>query len=135
MLLCDPDIVEAVREGSLEAVEARAAWHGRGDRNDARILRGETDQRLRENAGVGGRTRLLGGHPARFDFESADAVICKGVSLRRLVAVTLGRDRVHEDRPIAVGDHLLHVLERLEQHVDPVSLDRPHVLEVQRFEE
>ena len=91
--------------------------------DDALVLLGELDQRVGEDDLVLRRARACSGRNAPDSTSNgADAVVLEGILLRRLVAVALRGERVHEDRAVAVREHRVHVLEGLEQHVDAVAL-------------
>ncbi len=99
------------------------------------VLLRQPDQGVREDLRVAGVPRLRGREGAGRHVELAHAVVLQGIALRRLVAVPLLGEGVHQNRAAPAREHLLHVLEGLEHHVHPVALDGPHVAEVQRLEE
>ena len=135
VLLGDADVVEAVRVRLLEAVEAGAIGHRCGDRDDARVLVGELDQRVREDPRVAGRTGRGLAHLAGLDLERRHAVVLERIRLGRRVAVALRGERVQQDRSLAAFEHAARVVERLEHVVDAVAPDRAEVAEAERLEE
>ena len=70
VLLGDADVVEAVRELALEAIEPGPRGHRRRDRDDALVLPREPDQGVGEDAGVGRRARLARCEATRGDVEA-----------------------------------------------------------------
>jgi hypothetical protein len=136
VLLRDTNVVEALWKGLFEAIEPGAVGHGRRDGHDALVLAGQADQGVGEDILVlrrpAGLRRL---ERSRCHVEGPDTVVLERILLGGLVAVPLRGDGVHQDRPLAVGQHRLHVREGLEQNSHAVPLDRAHVLEVQRLEQ
>ena len=128
--LGDADVVEPLRKALLEALEARALGHGRGDRDDALVPLREPDERVPE----GVRVR----HPfddrlalAVAEVERPGAVERLGPLLRRLVALALDGLDVHDDR--AAG--LDRLTDRLAHRLDVVPVDHAEVREAQLLEE
>ena len=135
VLLRDPDVVEALRKDLVEAIEPGAVGHGRRDGHDAIVLPGQADQGVGEDVLVLRRPGLRRSERPRCHVEGPDTVVLERILLGGLVAVSLRGDGVHQDRPFAIGQHLLDVREGFEQDVHAVPLDRAHVLEVQRLEQ
>ncbi len=97
VLLGDADVVDAVREGLGELVEADRLEHGRGDGDDVLALLAELEHLLAEDArpvGAGG-----GDGQAGVGVDLADGVEAVGLVLEGgLVAAALLGEAVHDDR-------------------------------------
>ena len=92
---------------------------------------GQAHQGVAEDLGVGRdlADALLG--LAGIGIELAQAVKAGGVGLRRLVALALGGEHVHQDGPFQVLD----ILEGLDQVIQTVPVHRPQVGELEGLEE
>ncbi|KGX49628.1 hypothetical protein Y025_5571 [Burkholderia pseudomallei TSV32] len=131
VLLGDADVVVALREAFLELDHARAFAHRGRDADHARIEFRRVAQPFAEHLRVG----LLRGRRRRFDafrrVELAGPVIEHRVGLGELVALALLRHDVQELRPA----QLLDVLQRRDQRIEIVPVDRPDVVEAEFLEE
>jgi transketolase N-terminal domain/subunit len=130
-LLGDADVEIALRVFPGETHQPRALAHRRGDRVQARILRGHVAQPLAEHVGVG---QLAGGLLARhagLGVERADRVVLDLCLLGRRVALALGGDHVQQLR----AGQVLHRAQRLQQLRHVVAVDRAGVVEAQFLEQ
>ena len=131
VLLGDTHIVAALREALLKLHHARALEHGRRDAHQARVGRGHVAQPVAKHLGEGGLGRCGRLLDALCGIEGRGAVVLDGVGFCELVAVALLRDHVQELRPL----HLAHVLQRGNQGVEVVAIDRAYVVEAEFLED
>mmetsp|Transcript_34849 Transcript_34849/g.84682 ORF Transcript_34849/g.84682 Transcript_34849/m.84682 type:complete len:610 (+) Transcript_34849:34-1863(+) len=133
VLLGDPHVEGALGEAAAELVDARAAGHRGGDRDDRPVGRGDVDQRVGEDGSVRGRLGgdhllLPGGH-----VELGHAVVLVGGELRGRVAVALLRLDVEQHGLVAAA--VAHALEDGDEVVEVVAVDGADVVEAQLLEE
>ena len=133
VLLGDPHVIRPLGEALPKLIDAGAAGHGGGDRDDRAILRGDVDERLREDARVRRRLRRRRELAARRDLELWHAVILVAGGLRRGVALALVRLDVQEDRlgALAIAD----VLQDRHEVVEVVAVDRANVIKSELLKE
>ncbi|CAG9212845.1 hypothetical protein PSP6_310082 [Paraburkholderia tropica] len=131
VLLGDADVEVTVREALLELDHARALAHGRRDADDAAVQLGRIAQPFAEHLRVG----LLGGRGRRLDafgrVELAGTVVQDRVGFGELVALAFLRHHVQELR----AAQFLDVLQRGDQRVEVVTVDRADVVEAEFFEQ
>jgi hypothetical protein len=130
VLLGDSDIEIAVRILLLETHHARAFAHGRRNADHALVECGDVAQPVAEYLRV---TRLAGRRLLDPDarIELARTVIEDRIGFRQLVSLALGRDYVKKLRPI----EQLDVLERRNQRLEVVPIDRTDVVEAELLEQ
>jgi len=131
MLLGDADVVIALGETLVELDHARALAHGRRDRHQLGVGGGHVAQPLPEHLGEGGLGRRGRLDQADLRVELAGAVIGDRVGLGQLVAVALLGDDVQELRAGLVAQ----VLERGDQRVEVMAVDRADVVEAELLED
>ncbi len=131
MLLGDADVEVALGEALLELDHARALAHRRRDADQALVLRRHVAQPLTEHLREGGLGRRRGLLDAFGGVELARAVVRDRVGLGQLVAVALLGDDVQELRALAVAQ----VLERRDQRIEVVPVDRADVGEAELLED
>ena len=131
VLLRDADIEIAVGKALLEFDQARAFAHRRGDPDQPRILLRHVAEPLSEHLR---ECRL--GHRARLDqshrrIELARPVVGDRIGLGQLVALALARHDVQELRAL----EMLDVLQRRDQRIEVVAVDRSDVVEAEFLEQ
>ncbi len=129
VLLGDADVVDAVREGVGELLQADGLEHRGGDRDDVLALVAEGDHLVAEDGGpvgAGGLDREAG-----VGVDGADAVEAVGLVLEGgLVAAALLGEDVDDHRaaePLGAGQRGL-------RRLDVVAVDRADVLEAEVLE-
>ncbi len=129
MLLGDPDVVDPVREGVRELLQADGLQHRRRDGHDVLALLAQLDHLVAEDGGPVGARGL--DRQARVGVDGTDAVEAVGLVLEGgLVAAALLGEAVHDDRPaepLGPGQRRL-------QRLDVVAVDRADVLQAQVLE-
>ena len=131
MLLGDADVVVALRVALLELDHARAFAHRRRDADQPLVGIGHVAQPLAEHLGEGGLAgRGLGKAVQRVELARRGVVLHR-VGLGQLVALALARDDVQELRPARVAQ----VLQRRDQRVEVVAVDRADVVEAELLED
>ena len=130
VFLGDPDIAEALGVGLRELLETRSICHCRGDGDDFGVLRAELDELVAEDRRPA-RVAALQGDLARLDVEGPHAMEGVGVALCRSIALALGRDGVHHDRPL----HLGGIVQDVFQGGDVMPVDRADVGDAEALEE
>ena len=128
MALADANVEEAAGMLPGKGVESRAAPHGGGDGDEARIRARECGQQRAECRGV---AVARGGAVPRGGVEGGNTVPRLGFAFGGGVAAALLCRDVQDDRPVVVlGD-----LQGVEQRRQVVAVDRADVAQAQLLEE
>ena len=101
-------------------------------RDDLGVATRLLDQRVGEDAGIGGRVGLGLGLRAGDDVERGNAVILVVGRLGRRIALALLGHDMDEHRPVL---HVAHILQDRQKMVEIVAVDRPDVIETKLLEQ
>ena len=130
MLLGDAHIKGAVGKGGAEEIKPRARRHGGGDGDDALIPRGLLDEAFGEDLCIGGSAGLGLRLRARRRIIGADPVHAVSGGLCGRKTLALVGERVNDDG----GGHIPRALERLDESIDIVSINRANIIEAHFLE-
>ena len=130
VLLRDADIEGALGESFAENIDAGARRHGRGDSDDAVVLRGFLHEAIAKDLGVGRRRRLGLVLRAGSWIELDHAVHAVGCLLGGSVAVALFRAHMDDNRPAQIA----RLAQRRHERLEIVPVDRADVVEAELLE-
>src|SRR5262249_25528120 len=132
VLLGNADVEGPMREGLAEDIDAGAARHRGGDRDDLVVLLRLLHEALAEYFSIRRRVRLGLDLLAGGNVELYTTVILVGGGRGGGVPLALLRHHVDENRPfLGVAD----VLEDGQQVIEIVAIDRPDIEEAHLFEQ
>ena len=127
MLLRNANVEHALRVLLGELVQPGRPEHRRGDTHQSRVPISECDDLVGEHRRPRGLARGVDGLAGfRIDLPDRVELVCR-VGESRLVAATLFRDRMHDDRSAVV----LRLLQFLGEGFYVVTIDRPEILDIE----
>ena len=127
----DADVEEALRPLFLEDVGPGSGGHGRGDRDEVRVLGRKLRQRIAEDFRPLRRAGVDGLQLAGDGIVGRAGVILLEIGLGQREALSLLRDDVDNARPF----QCLHDLERVQHLSNVVPVDGPEIPEAQLLEQ
>ncbi len=131
VLFTNAHIEKPFREALAEIHQAGAIGHGRGDGHDLGVFLGQAHQGVAKDFGVGRHLADTLLDHAGIGVEAAQAVKAGGVRFRRLIALALGGEDVHQNG----APQLLDVLQDFDEVIQAVAFHRPQVGEFEGLEE
>ena len=133
MLLGNAHVKGTLWETIRKDINARARWHGGGNRRNFFVLLGQLDQRFAVHLGVAWRIRGWFGLLASDDVKLGNAMIFVRRTFGWAIALAFLRHRMDQDRAIHI--RIAHVFKHRQKMIHIVTINRPDIEETHFFKQ
>ena len=130
MLLCNPDIVQALRKFFFKGIQAGPFAHRRSDGHDPLVLTCQLHQGIDGDLSIGRPYGFLGRH-AGFPHEGRAGMEPDRVLYGRLITQSLFRDDMEQDRAF----HLENIFQGGQEMFEVMPVDRAGIAESELFKQ